>query len=142
MFSHYLTVAWRNLVRSPGLTAVNIVTLALGLACFVTAAAVVDYWEKSERYFENADRVAVISTSFQAVDGSFATGAMPWTALHLADYLETDFPELELVARVIPGQETGIANADRSVGVFRRLQTCPAGSAGRPACTGRIHGAG
>ena len=121
MFSHYLTVAWRNLCRSPGATAVNVVTLALGLACFVTAAAVVDYWEKSERHFENADRIAVISTSFEALDGSFATGAMPWTALHLADYLAADFPNLEQVVRVVPGRETGIANADRSLGVFRLI---------------------
>ena len=121
MFAHYLTVAWRNLVRTPGATAVNILTLALGLACFVTAAAVVDYWNKSERYFDNADRVAVISTSFAAIDGSFATGAIPFTALHLADYLKADFPGLEHVARVIPVQETGIANADRSVGVFRLI---------------------
>ena len=121
MLAHYLTVALRNLRRSPVTTLVNMVTLALGLACFVTAAAVVDYWEKSERHFENADRIAVISTKFEAVDGSFATSAMPWTAVHLADYLETDFPELENVARVIPGQETGIANADRSVGVFRLI---------------------
>ena len=94
-------------------------TLALGLACFVTAYAVVDYWQKSERQFANADRIAVISTAFTAVDDTFSTGAIPWTALHLAEYLKADFPQIESTARAIPGDDTGVSNGDRSLRVFR-----------------------
>jgi putative ABC transport system permease protein len=33
MFSNYLKTAWRNIIRSKGFSAINIVGLALGLAC-------------------------------------------------------------------------------------------------------------
>ena len=56
MFGHYLTVAVRSFRRGPLTASVNIFALALGLTAFVIAYGIVNYWERSERHFPNADR--------------------------------------------------------------------------------------
>jgi hypothetical protein len=65
MFGHYLQIALRNLRRSPFTAFINVTALALGLVSFVTAYAVVGYWNRSERQFANADRVYAITASLR-----------------------------------------------------------------------------
>jgi ABC-type antimicrobial peptide transport system permease subunit len=43
MISHYLSFAYRNLLRNKIHTAINIVGLGIGLVCFVGAYLFVDY---------------------------------------------------------------------------------------------------
>jgi hypothetical protein len=40
----------------------NVMTLALGLACFVLASAFVTFWQRAEEHFPNADRIAVLTS--------------------------------------------------------------------------------
>ncbi|HET8699443.1 MAG TPA: hypothetical protein VFO94_18300, partial [Gammaproteobacteria bacterium] len=63
MLAHYFSLTLRNLRRAPVAAAVNVVTLALGFACFVGAFAFVTLWQRSEQYFANADRIAVLTTT-------------------------------------------------------------------------------
>ena len=99
MLGHYLTVAVRNLLRTPFTAAVNVLTLALGLVAFVGAYAVSAYWGSSERNFPNASRTYVITASLALKDGSVASGKMPQTTELYEKYLRIDFPELETIAR-------------------------------------------
>src|SRR6185503_11925338 len=109
---HYLTVAVRNFRRGPVAACVNVFTLALGLTAFVIAYGVVTYWQRSERYFANADRTYVVTAAFQGRDGGRAT-PLPLTNRLYADYLRADFPELEAVARAqAMYDETGVAAGD------------------------------
>jgi len=99
MLRHYLTIALRNLRRSPFTAVINVSTLALGLVAFVAAYAVVAYWRGSDRHFANVDRTYVITARFETRDGSISTGTMPSTNELYERYLRIDFPEFEAIAR-------------------------------------------
>lgn len=70
MLNHYLRLVLQIFRRAPFATAVNLLTLAAGLFCFLTAYAFVAFWNSAERHFPNADRVQVLTTTFRFPDGS------------------------------------------------------------------------
>ena len=109
MLRHYLTTALRNFQRRPFGTAVNVLALGLGIACFVAAYATVVYWSGAERHFAAADRTYAITANLALRDGSVATGVVPRTGDVVARYLKTDFPELEAVIRARPGNGNDVS---------------------------------
>jgi putative ABC transport system permease protein len=116
MLAHYLSVAGRNLARTPFASAVNVLTLALGLACFVAADAIVGFWTRSEQHFANADRTVVVTTEIETRDGNIDTGAMPASPWHFAKYLTADYPQIESTARVrLMNANAAISNGNRAV---------------------------
>lgn len=118
MLQHYLTVALRSLGRSPVSSLFNALTLALGLACFVAAYAVVAYWGKGDQHFANAERIHVMTMSF-TLDGGFTIGTVPQVSEPLARYLRTDFPQLEAVARAnVMDRESIVASDRQAVRLF------------------------
>src|SRR5690606_35288225 len=96
MLTHYLRIAARQLRRSPASAVVNVLTLALGLTCFVAASAVVGFWERAEQHFANADRTYVVTSV------SWAGIIVPGTNALGAELLEADFPAIVATARVTP----------------------------------------
>ncbi len=119
MLGHYFTIALRSLRRAPLTAAVNVVALALGLAAFVTAYGVVAFWDKSERHFANVDRTYVITANLEARNGSLKTGVQPTTNRLYADYLKTEFPDFEAVARTqTMSNEAGVSTGDVSERMF------------------------
>src|SRR6185503_34944 len=56
MFKNYLKIAWRNIIRSKGFSVINIMGLALGLACsliillWVNDEKSVDAFHKNKNY--------------------------------------------------------------------------------------------
>ncbi len=115
MVSHYLTSAYRKLQRSPFATLVNVLALALGFTCFVGAIGAARYWTMSDRHFEAADRINLVTQSFE--EGSNATGFRPTIAQPVAKYLKEDFPALEAVARISRKNEWTVFAGDRKVGL-------------------------
>src|SRR5262245_14250928 len=96
MLHHYFLTAFRNISRHRMTTLINVFGLAMGLACFIVAYALVEYLSASERGFPNADRIAVITLERRSAQ-------IPMTAPPAAKYLRVDFPELEAVARATGG---------------------------------------
>ena len=121
MLTHYLTMILRTVRREPISTLLNVLTLSLGLVCFVTAFAISDYWRQSERDFENSDRTAVLNMSFELRDGTLNIGNIPWTPLHLGRYLEADYPEIEAVARVAVAKDVTALSGDRATRLDRAI---------------------
>jgi len=76
---HYLKIAVRNIRRAPVTAAINVMTLSLGLVCFVSAYAVISYWKRSDGHFENADRIYVITANLDVAEANIQTGTMPTT---------------------------------------------------------------
>jgi putative ABC transport system permease protein len=115
MLAHYLSLALRNVLRAPLASAVNVLTLAVGLVGFLTAYAFVTFWNAAERHFPSADRTYVVTTSFAFTDGTFARTNLAQTPERAAEALRTDFPALERVARAMPlGGDTAVSSGDRA----------------------------
>jgi putative ABC transport system permease protein len=84
MLKNYIKTALRNLKKYHGYSFINIVGLAVGLACFLVIMLHVRFQLSYDRYHENADRI-------------YATPHVP--AL-LAQAVKEEFPEVEEVTRM------------------------------------------
>ena len=73
MFKNYLKIAWRNLIKNKGYTAINVGGLALGMA----VTLIIGLWIQDELshndYFTKNDRIAQVFQS-QTFNGSTGTG--------------------------------------------------------------------
>ena len=106
MFRHYLAVALRNLRGAPFATAVNVVTLAVGLVCFVTAYAFVEFWGGAERHFANANDIYVLTTTIRDRTNPDGGGGMRFNNTPRApdvavDALRADYPSIPKVVQAV-----------------------------------------
>ena len=100
MLKHYVALALRNVLRSPVASAVNVLTLAIGLVCFVTACAYVAFWDRAEQHFTNADRIYLLTMRMEFHESSFPAGDFqPRVPEQAAEYLRVDFPQIEKIVR-------------------------------------------
>jgi putative ABC transport system permease protein len=98
MLRSYLVIAFKHLTTQKLYSAINIVGLAVGLACFILIALFVRHELSYDEHFANADRIHRVSRDFfgpRAAATSLATIAAP-----AAPLLEQDFPEIERAARL------------------------------------------
>ncbi|MGE8293789.1 MAG: ABC transporter permease [Sphingobacterium sp.] len=100
MLKSYLKIAFRNLQKNKGFTAINIVGLAIGMA----AAILIMLWVKSEftydRFYSKTDQIYAVGV--KDVWGGEAVKHF-YTPKPMAAALKTDFPEINNVARVNKG---------------------------------------
>ena len=103
MFKNYLKIAFRNLIRHKGYSFINIIGLAIGMAC----AILILLWVKNEMSFDNhhekASRVYRVVVEF---DNEGRKGA--YTPPPLAAALKADFPEVQQVTRLGPWVSTSL----------------------------------
>ncbi len=119
MFAHYVAVALRNIRSAPFATVVNVLTLAIGLVCFVTAYAFVTFWDAAERQFRNVDDVQVLTVSIKNRDNGFGFTNATNVPDIAAETLRSDFPAITKIARaVIIDRKTMVAYGDRAVRLF------------------------
>lgn len=115
MIGHYFASGIAKFRRSPFTTGANVLTLALGLACFIAAFGVASWWTSADSYHEGADRLVVVGQSNtiagQGGDGAprQAAPAHAISSWSMAKYLREDFPELEGVARVMGEPDMAVA---------------------------------
>src|SRR5215831_15674385 len=119
MFRHYVAIALRNIRNSPFASGVNVVTLAVGLVCFVTAFAAGTFWSTAEQQFRNADDIYVLTVTMrnrQNGSGIQNVTASPDVA---AEALKTDYPAISKIARaVVIDRKTMVANGSEAVRLF------------------------
>lgn len=119
MLPHYVTVTLRNARRAPVTAAVGVLTLALGLTCFVVAYAFVAFWQSAERHFTHADSTYALTVSRASRDSGFSSAGSTGTPEQAAEHLRTDFPRLANVARaVVLDPDTMVASDARAVRLF------------------------
>ncbi|GAB3990909.1 ABC transporter permease [Spirosoma daeguense] len=103
MLRNYLLIAFRNLTKHKTFSFINIVGVAVGLACFLLIALYVKDELSYDRYNTKADRIYRITRTFLSSEGTpslkLAQAAPPFGPL-----IKQDFPEAEEVLRTI---ETG-----------------------------------
>ena len=121
MFGHYVAVALRNIRTSPFTSAVNVLTLAVGLVCFVTAYAAGKFWSSAEQQFRNADDVYVLTVSIKSRDNSGPAGMRNGTATPevAAEALKSDYPAIAKIARAVTiDRKTMVANGANAVRLY------------------------
>ena len=92
MLKNYFKIALRNLRREPGYAFINIVGLAVGLACFLLILLYVQDERGFDGYHEKADRIyRVVETRATAEGGE---RHLAYTMGPLAETLVRDFPEV------------------------------------------------
>lgn len=99
MFKNYLTVSLRNLLRHKGYSAINVLGLAIGIACCVLILLYVQdelsydqYHEKKDRIYRLVESATVAGRSIEA-----AVTPPPW-----APVLAKDYPVIEAYTRIKP----------------------------------------
>lgn len=98
MLKNYITIAFRNLLRSKGYTFISSIGLALGVACALLLFLLVDFHLSFDRYHTKADRIYRINTDSYLPNGDIEH--TPGTPFPMAEALRNDFPELEAVAPI------------------------------------------
>lgn len=97
MFSNFLKVAWRNLIKNRTFSLINITGLATGLTCFILIALYVVDELSYDRYNEKADRIYRVNSDirFGGADLPLATCSDP-----MAFTLKKDYPQVEEATRI------------------------------------------
>jgi putative ABC transport system permease protein len=113
MFHHYLNASVRHFRRHKLTTAINIASLALGLICFIMAYALTQYLRESDRHHRNADRLYAITERLYVPGTEVSYPTVAFATWPLADYLKTEFPQLEAVVRASRSAEVPVASGAR-----------------------------
>jgi putative ABC transport system permease protein len=97
MIKNYFKIAWRNLLKNKGFTAINIIGLSLGIGCFIMISMFVIDELSYDRYHEKAERIYRINSDiiFGGTEMSMAVTSDPMGAV-----LKSDYPEVEDYVRL------------------------------------------
>jgi putative ABC transport system permease protein len=113
MLKSYLVIAFKHLTTQKLYSAINIVGLAVGLACFILIALFVRHELSYDKFHSKAGRVFRISSDLTQPDGG--TYRLAGTPPAMAPLLRQDFSQIEQTARVSKcAQGTLVSNGDRS----------------------------
>ncbi|UFH57482.1 ABC transporter permease [Spirosoma sp. KNUC1025] len=100
MLRNYLLIALRNLRKHKTFSFINIIGVAVGLACFLLIALYVQDELGYDRYNANADRVYRVTRTFLSSEGT-ASLKLAQAAPPFGPLIKQDFPEAEQVVRTL-----------------------------------------
>ncbi|MEJ0028939.1 MAG: ABC transporter permease [Bacteroidota bacterium] len=96
MYKNYLMIAWRNLLKKKGYSAINILGLALGIACCLLIFMYVDYERSFDNYHTKGDRIYRVAHG--STDQDLSTYWV-WNNAAIGQALYDNFPEVEKVVQ-------------------------------------------
>lgn len=99
MFINYLIVAFQNLRKQPGFTAIKVLSLSLGLVCSILVLMHVQYTSSYDKHFENWPNIYRVVTSLttdQRIDSNMI-------AEGIYNPLLQDYSQIEASAKIQPG---------------------------------------
>ena len=97
MFRSYFITTLRTLLKSRGLTAINILGLAIGMACVILIALYIQYEFSYDQHHANVTRIYRV---VRTVSMENTTSVNPRASGALAPALKRDFPEVQEAIRV------------------------------------------
>jgi putative ABC transport system permease protein len=98
MYKNYMMIAWRNLLKKKGYSAINIFGLALGIACCLLIFMYVDYERSFDNYHTKGDRIyRVIHGSRDNVNSTDSYWV--WGNAPIGPALHDNFPEIDKVVQ-------------------------------------------
>jgi putative ABC transport system permease protein len=112
MFKNYFKIAFRNLWRNKGFSAINIFGLAIGLAVFLLIALFVVDELSYDKYNLNADRIYRVNSDFKVNGSTFNDRLSP---APMAETLMKDYPQIEQATRLKDNGKTLVRNGNKII---------------------------
>lgn len=100
MFSNYIKIAVRSILKNKLYALINILGLAVGLSVFLFGALISDYEYSHDMFFENADRVYTIRGNVNS-SSNLGLSQIDGVQGAVGPLIETDLVEVQAVARTI-----------------------------------------
>lgn len=97
MIQNYIKIAWRNILNNRGYATINIVGLAIGLACCLLIVIYVQNELSYDKYHTNKDRIYRVVHDYKEVGNT--EQHQIWGNAPIGDALKADFPEIEKVVQ-------------------------------------------
>ena len=97
MITHYLKVAFRNLVKYKTQTLISIIGLSVGFTCFALSVLWIRYEMTYDNFHEGADRIYLAGDKFDLQGDGFSY----YSSSLLADYIMKNCPEVEKACHII-----------------------------------------
>src|SRR4051812_9514399 len=120
MYRNYLTIAWRNLIKKKAYSTINILGLALGIACCLLIFMYVDYERSFDNYQTQGDRIYRVihgeKNETHATDSYWVWGNAP-----IGQALQNEFPEIDKVVQFSGSSDILLTHGDithQEEGVF------------------------
>jgi len=99
MFRSYLKIAVRNLIRNKGYSLINILGLAIGMACAMVIFLYVNFETTYDTYHKNLDlKFRVLTQAVSATESSVSSR----TSGPIGPSLLETFPQIETYTRILP----------------------------------------
>jgi putative ABC transport system permease protein len=95
MIKNYFKIAWRNIVRHKGYSAINIVGLTVGIAACLLIFVIIQYELSFDTYQPNYKNIYHIVTQQKHEDG---IGYNPGTAIPATEALRLEFPSAKVAS--------------------------------------------
>ncbi len=111
MIRNYLKSAFRNIKKFKAYSLINILGLAIGMACCILIVLFVQDELSYDRYHEKADRIVRLVDGFDVEGGLsryYALSSAPF-----APALKREFPEVEDAVRIFPGRRRMVEYEDK-----------------------------
>lgn len=99
MLKNYFKIAFRNLWKQKGYTAINILGLAVGLACCIFILLYVKHELSYDHHHEHSDRIYRVTSHIDFAGNYLELAA---TSAPMGPALQNDYPEVEAMVRLRP----------------------------------------
>ena len=96
MFKNYLKIALRNIIRHKGYSSINIIGLALGMACCIFLLLWVQHQISFDKFHENANNLYRVEVEIPQPQGKIRG---PNTPYPLGPAIKEYLPEIKNLAR-------------------------------------------
>ncbi len=96
MIQNYLKLAWRNLIKNKGFSALNVIGLSIGLAVVTLIFVWINFELSYNQFHINKDRIYEVNNQYN-INGEIST----WnsTPKIMGPTIKKDYPEVEAVSR-------------------------------------------
>lgn len=107
MLSYYLKIAWRNLRNHKLFTAINIISLGIGLSTSITIGILVYYDMTFDDFHKDGDRIYRITSDIQSPEATFHNSGVP---VPLYEALQRNVTGIDQVAYFYNGYISSVKN--------------------------------